>query len=122
MSETALPGSTFNKFFPKQGGDIDIVFKQEKSGFAQASLLRSGKPLAMLSIFDTRNNPQAREKFSSAQESIQGFPSVVRENTTSILVADRFQVQIQSEGDALTAADRAAWFEKFDLEGLKNAF
>lgn len=122
VSESALPGSTFNKFFPKQEGDIDIVFKQEKDGFAQASLHRDDEPIAMLSISDTRNNPTAREKYADTQEKIAGYPAVVRENTTSALVADRFQVQIQSEGDALTADDRAKWLEQFDLAGLENAF
>ncbi|MCA9115824.1 MAG: hypothetical protein KDA79_12130 [Planctomycetaceae bacterium] len=122
VSDAALPGSTFNKFFPEQNDEIDIVFKQEKDGFAQASLRRSGDEIAMLSIADTRNNPEAREKYATAEVKVQGYPAVVRENTTSLLVADRFQVQIQSEGTALTAEDRAAWLKKFDLDGLANAF
>jgi hypothetical protein len=122
VSDAALPGSTFNKFFPKQEGGIDVVFKQEKAGFAQAALHREGTPIGTFSISDTRNNTAARDKFKTTQLKIEGFPAVVRENTTSLLVGDRFQVQVQSEGDALTADDRAAWFEKFDLAGLANAF
>jgi len=122
VSEAALDGSTFNKFFPEQGDGIDIVYKQEKDGFAQASLQRDGDAIAMLSISDTRNNPAARDKYAEATQKIAGYPAVVRENMTSILVADRFQVQVRSEGDALPAADRAKWLEKFNLGGLAQAF
>lgn len=121
VTEAALPGATFNKFFPKQEGDIDIVFKQEKTGFAQASLQRGGNEIGMLSVFDTRSNPDARDKYKDAKDKVGGHPVVVGEKTTSILVADRFQVQVQSEGDALPAEDRARWLEKFDLTGLAAA-
>jgi hypothetical protein len=76
----------------------------------------------MLSISDTRNNLAARDKYKNAQDSIAGYPVAVTERTTSLLVADRFQVQVQSEGDAMTGDDRAAWLKKFDLEGLASAF
>ena len=76
----------------------------------------------MLSISDTRNNPTAREKYRESTETIAGSPAVMTENTTSLLVADRFQVQVQSEGDALAAEDRKRWLEQFDLAGLANAF
>src|SRR5688500_10308617 len=59
----AVDGSVFNQFFPKQGDGFDVVFKQEKSGFAQASLQQGGKELAVLSIFDTVSNPDARSKY-----------------------------------------------------------
>ena len=122
VAESALPGSSFNKFFPSQEEGIDIVFKQEKDGFAQASLLRGGEAIGMLSISDTRNNPSARDKFAESADTVGSHPAVVIDNATSILVADRFQVQVQSEGDALTAEDRANWLEQFDLAGLANAF
>ncbi len=121
VTEAALPGATFNKFFPKQDGDIDIVFKQEKLGFAQASLQRGGSPIGMLSVFDTRSNPEARDKYKESKDSIGGFPAAVVGKSTSILVADRFQVQVQSEGEALPAEDRALWLEKFDLASLATA-
>lgn len=122
VSEAALPGATFNKFFPKQEGETDVVFKQEKTGFAQASLYRNNDMLGTMSIFDTRSNPSARDKYASAAKKIAGYPAEETENATTILVADRFQVQLQSEGTALTAEDRAAWLEKFDLAGLAQAF
>ncbi|PQO24984.1 hypothetical protein C5Y96_26110 [Blastopirellula marina] len=122
VSEAALDGAVFNKFFPAQTDGVDIVYKQEKDGFSQASLNRDGKLIAMLSISDTRNNPTAREKYQGSTVRIQGYPVVHRDKTTSMLVADRFQVQVQSEGDALTEEDRMKWLEKFDLGGLANAF
>lgn len=121
-SDAALPGSAFNKFFPEQGDGYDIVFKQEKDGFAQASLVRENTAIAMLSISDTRNNPTARDKYADVADKAAGYPVVVRENTTSILVADRFQVQVQSTDGTVTAEDRIAWLGKFDLGGLSNAF
>ena len=59
VSEDALPGKVFNKFFPKQEEGYSIVFKQEKPGFAQAALEKDGEELAMFSIFDTESNPDA---------------------------------------------------------------
>ena len=29
VAESALPGSAFNRFFPSQSDEIDLVFKQE---------------------------------------------------------------------------------------------
>ena len=120
--ESALHGSVLNQYFPEQEGDVDIVFKQEKDGFSQASLHRAGDLVAMLSISDTRNNPGARNKYEDSTETVAGAPLVVDGNRSSILVADRFQVQVQSEGEALTAEDRAKWLEQFDLDGLAGAF
>ncbi len=122
VSEAALDGAAFNKFFPSQGNGIDVVFKQEKEGFAQATLLRDGKLIGTMSIFDTRSNPTTRDKFQDALQNIGGYPAAVQGSSTSVLVADRFQVQLRSEEDALPASDRAAWLEKFDLAGLANAF
>ena len=121
VSEATLPGATFNKFFPKQEDDIDLVFKQEKLGFAQASVQRGGNLLGMLSISDTRSNPAARDKYKDSTVKIADSPAVSTDQTTSVLVADRFQVQVQSEGEALPAEDRARWIEKFDLAGLAAA-
>ena len=120
-SEAAIPGSVFNRFFPKQEDGVDVVFKQEKDGFAQADLLRAGERLGTMSISDTVNNVSAREKYQSAASSVAGYPAVVQDNATSILVAERFQVRLQSEGEALPADMRAGWLEKFDLAGLAEA-
>ncbi len=119
VSEQAVAGSVFNQFFPKQEGEYDLVFKQEKQGFAQASLQQDSKELAVLSVMDTRSNPAARDKYSNAAESIAGYPLVeAGERTHALLVADRFQVQIQSVDPAFGASSRRDWLVKFNLAGI----
>jgi hypothetical protein len=83
---------------------------------------RGGDEIATLSISDTRNNPSARDKFENAAEQIGGYPAVVMDPTTQVLVADRFQVSVRSNGEAMTPDDRRQWIEQFDLSGLANAF
>jgi hypothetical protein len=121
VTEVAIDGSVFNQFFPKQGGDFDIVFKQEKSGFAQASLQQSGKELAVFSIFDTVSNPDARSKYDASTEQVAGYPVVTDEDKSlSALVGDRFQVQVRSSDPAFGESDRKAWLTKFDLNGISE--
>src|SRR6516162_2061299 len=76
VAQQAVDGSVFNQFFPKQGEGFNIVFKQEKSGFAQASLQQDGRELAVFSIFDTVSNPEARSKYGDSSEQIAGYPVV----------------------------------------------
>jgi predicted small lipoprotein YifL len=121
VAKEAEAGSSFNKFFPKQGDGFDIVYKQEKKGFAQASLKQSGKDVATLSISDTSSTPDTLKKFASSTEKIGGYPSAANGSMgTSVLVADRFQVQVRSVGPTFTKADREAWLQKFDLDGLSR--
>lgn len=119
--EDAIDGSVFNQFFPKQGEGFDIVFKQEKEGFAQASLQEGGKELAVFSIFDTTSNPDARTKYASSAEQVAGFPVVTEETKSlSALVGDRYQVQVRSVDPSFGESDRLAWLEKFDLKGISE--
>lgn len=119
VAKEATSGGTFNQFFPKQGDGYDIVFKQEKSGFAQASLQQGGKELALFSIFDTSSNPDARTKYDGATEHIAGQPVVTEEaKSLSALVAKRYQVQVRSVDPGFGESDRKAWLEKFDLTGI----
>jgi hypothetical protein len=121
VSEQAIDGSVFNQFFPKQGEGFDIVFKQEKSGFAQASLQEGGKELAVFSIFDTVSNPDAKTKYGAATGKVAGFPVVTDEaKSLSALVGDRFQVQVRSSDPGFGESDRKAWLEKFDLTGISE--
>ncbi|MBX3014656.1 MAG: hypothetical protein KF832_24260 [Caldilineaceae bacterium] len=114
-----LAGSAFNPFFPKDQGDYDVFYTQEKEGFAQAQLNEKGVEVATLSIADTANNLSALEKFKQSTEEISGYPAAaVGALGTAILVADRFQVQVRSKDAAFTAADRADWLAQFDLAGL----
>ena len=119
VAEGAVDGATFNQFFPKQGDGYDIVFKQEKTGFAQASLQQGGKELALFSIFDTESNPEARTKFDGVTDKIAGSPIVTEEaKSLSALVGQRFQVQVRSVDPGFGESDRKAWLEKFDLKGI----
>ena len=120
-ADAAIDGSVFNQFFPRQGEGFDIVFKQEKAGFAQASLQEGGKELALFSIFDTTSNPDARTKYATSTEKVAGFPAVTEEaKSLSALVGDRFQVQVRSVDAGFGESDRLAWLEKFDLKGISE--
>lgn len=116
---TVMAGGEFNKFFPKVDDPFNIVFLQEKEGFAEANLEFEGDAVATLAISDTANNPSARDKYEKSDTKIQGYPLVaVGNNGSAILVADRFQVQVRSTADDFAAADREEWLAEFDLDGL----
>ena len=115
----AAAGSTFNKFFPDSEGGYQVVPAQEKTGFAEYKLKQGDKTLAMLTINDTISLPAAAEKYNSATAQIAGYPSVNQGTTaTGILVNGRYQVKVLSRDPEFTQADREAWLEKFDLNGL----
>ncbi|MFN8490001.1 MAG: hypothetical protein U0350_20610 [Caldilineaceae bacterium] len=115
----ALAGSEFNKFFPKGSNGYTVVYTQEKTGFAEAVLKNKGDDVATLSIFDTISNPDAAAKYKASAKQISGYPATnVGNNGTSILVANRFQIQVRSKADSFTAQDRETWLAAFDLAGL----
>lgn len=121
-SDDALPGSTFNQFFPASGNGLEVVYTQEKQGFAEASLTKDGAEVATLSISDTVNNPDAVEKYKESDETLAGYPVVeIGDQGTGVLVADRFQVQVRSKADDFDQEDRHLWLSAFDLDGLKDA-
>ena len=119
VDKTAEKGGTFNQFFPEAEGDYAVVPSQEKQGFAEYKLKRDGETVAMLTINDTISLPAAAAKYENATTMVAGFPSVVQGSTaTGLLVNDRYQVKVLSRDASFTEADRAAWLEKFDLQGL----
>ena len=119
VAKEALPGSSFNKMFPRPEGDYDLVPTREKTGFAEYTLVKKGQDVATLAVFDTASNPEAADKYKSAPGSIEGFPEAeIGANGTGILVADRFQVQVRSKDANFTKGDRADWLRKFDLANL----
>jgi len=121
INKKAVSGSKLNQFFPKASGGYSLVFQQEKKGFAEAKLKKSGQDLAMLSINDVANNPSAAAKFKNSSDQIEGYPSVkVGQNQTSVLVGDRFQVKARSLADNFSTSDRQDWIEKFNLLGLSR--
>lgn len=120
VAEDAEQGSRFNQFFPRSVAGYEIVPYQEKNGFAEYKVNQDGKTVAMLAISDTTGTPAAA-KFSNSTMTIAGYPAVEQGQTaTAILVNDRFQVKVLSRDPAFTQEDRAAWIEKFDLQGLAN--
>jgi len=121
LPKKAVDGSKLNKYFPSSGGGFDRVFAQEKSGFAEAKLNKGGKNVAMLSINDIAGNPSAGAKFQQSTKKIGGYPSVTQgANITAVLVANRYQVKVQSRDPSFTASDREAWLSKFNLAGLAS--
>lgn len=118
---TPVAGNEFNKFFPSDSDEFDVVFTQEKSGFAQAVLNKDGEEVATFSVSDTDASPSARDKFAGSKDEISGYPAASSGSKgTAILVGDRFQIQIRSKADTFTAKDREAWLTQFDLSGLAN--
>ena len=119
--QTPLSGSEFNPFFPKDVDAFEIVYTQEKKGFAQAKLKQQGTDIATLSVSDTAANPSARDKFQSSDQTIAGYPAVQSGSQgTSILVAGRFQVQVRGQNNSIDADEREEWLSRFDLAGLSN--
>jgi hypothetical protein len=115
----AVAGSAFNQFFPESTAEYSVVYTQEKTGFAEAVLKHAGEDVATLAIFDTVSNPEAATKYKESSKKIGAYPALaIGENGTSILVADRFQVQIRTKSDTFSATDRDEWLLAFDLKGL----
>ena len=118
-AKEALAGGAFNKFFPKSNSAYSIVYTQEKIGFAEAVLKSKTEDVATLSIFDTVSNPDAAAKYKTSTKQVSGYPATeIGNNGTSILVANRFQVQVRTKAASFTTKDRETWLAAFDLAGL----
>ena len=121
VSGEAVQGSNFNALFPDAADGFDVVPSQEKKGFSEYKLKKDGALMAMLSINDTISNPDAAAKFANSDRSVAGYPAVdIGSKQTAILVADRFQVKVQSRDDAFAKSDREDWLSKFNLRGLAS--
>jgi hypothetical protein len=118
VSKEAVPGASFNKLFPKPEGDYDIVYMQEKTGFAEAKIVKKGQDIATLAIFDTVSNPEAADKYKSATERFQDYPIMDIGNGTNLLVGGRYQVVVRSTDANFTKFEREDWLKKFDLANL----
>ncbi|MBF2073322.1 MAG: hypothetical protein IGS50_06115 [Synechococcales cyanobacterium C42_A2020_086] len=120
VAQDATQGGAFNRFFPRSVSGYEIIPSQEKRGFAEYKVNQGGKTVAMLAINDT-SGTDAASKFQGSTQTIAGYPAVQQgQNATAILVNNRYQVKVLSRDPSFTAADRAAWIEKFDLRGLSN--
>jgi hypothetical protein len=119
----AVPGDKLNAYFPKDEGDWDVVYTQEKQGQSQAELKKSGKAVATLAIFDTLSNKEAADEFKDAKDKFNNkYPMVAKGKLgTAILVGDRFQVQVRTApGADFSEDDRKTWLGKFQLGGLET--
>jgi len=116
-----VDGSKFNRYFPKGGSGYDVTYNQEKKGFAQANLKQKGKSLANLSVTDTIDKPSVAKEYESSSRKIGGYPARdVGSMGTSVLVANRFQVQVRSSDKSFTKQNREEWLQKFNLSGLES--
>ncbi len=118
VAKTATQGGEFNKFFPGDSNGYQRVYTQEKKGFAEAKLKKGGKDIAMLSVSDTTSVPATAAKFSKSTKKIGGYPAVEIGNTQTAILVGKYQVKVLSRDPSFTASDRAAWLEKFNLNGL----
>jgi hypothetical protein len=111
-------GGAFNAFFPADGVDgYKRVFTQEKQGFAECKLQKDGKDVATLSINDLAADDEAKKKFASSTDKVDGSPLVtVGKNQSAVLVKDRYQAKVSSQ--TLDADARKQLFSKFNLAGL----
>lgn len=116
-----VSGGSLNKYFPSSSGGYKLNYAQEKKGFAQASLKKDGKEVAVISINDISASSTAAKKFQNSSKTIEGYPAVEQgTKTTAVLVDSRFQVKAQSKDSSFTASDREAWLKKFNLSGLAS--
>jgi hypothetical protein len=121
VAKEAVSGDKLNKFFPKTGGEWDLVYTQEKHGMSQAELKKGGKAVAQLAIFDTLTDAKVAEEYRDAKDKLDDkYPMLGKGKLgTAVLVADRFQVQVRTlPGADFAEADRKEWLQKFDLAGL----
>ena len=115
-SAPKLPTGTFNKFFPKDGDGYTRTFTADKEGYAEAKF-QKGTDTITLTVADSDQNPQAKEKFKDATEKLDGFPvTTLGNNQTSVLVKDRYLVKASSK--TVDHEARKAILAKFDLKGL----
>lgn len=118
-----VAGGELNKFFPNEAdlkdAGYDLVFKQEKDGFAMASITKDDAELANVSITDMRSNPDGTDKFLKSVDRVGSHPVVASGSKgTAVLVGGRFQVQVR-ERENFDRRNRAALLEQFDLDGLE---
>lgn len=112
-------GTAFNRLFPAPGPGEQLVFTQEKRGFSEARLKQGEEIKALLAISDTITAPTSREKFTASSERIAGWPLVEQgPQASALLVAERFQVKVISQGAGLDPTQRHELIGAFQLKEL----
>lgn len=98
-------------------GATERVERPAKAGFAEAVYKKGKDDLATITITDTTGVAGVADDYKDSKETAAGFPLKTSGYTKSaILVASRFQVQIQSP--RLKAPERKGILEKMDLKAL----
>ncbi len=112
-------GTSFNRLFPQPDAGETLVFTQEKRGFSQARLKKGNEVRALLSISDVTTSPASRTKFSASDGALAGWPLVEQgDQSSALLVADRFQVKVIGQGAGLSADERHELLGAFNLQAL----
>lgn len=120
VAKNATQGSEFNKYFPTSGAGFDRVFVQEKKGFSEANLKKGGKLVAQLAISDTTSTPATAASYSKSATKIAGYPAKTLGSTQTAILVGKYQVKAISKDPSFSAADRQAWIQKFNLDGLSR--
>lgn len=114
-----IKGASLNASFPLSTEEFTVVFTQEKPGFVQATLKQNGTDVATLAIADLIDDAEAKAKFASSTERIAGHPYATNGTKGStLLVVDRYQVQVRSLVDTFDESARRSWLTKFQLATL----
>ena len=112
-------GTALNRLFPAPEAGEKLVFTQEKRGFSQARLKQGDEVRALLSISDVTTSPASRAKFSGSGSSLAGWPLVEQgDQSSALLVADRFQVKVLGQGAGLSPDERHELLGAFNLQAL----
>ena len=112
-------GTALNRLFPAPEAGEKLVFTQEKRGFSQARLKQGDAVRALLSISDVTTSPASRAKFGSSGSALAGWPLVEQgDQSSALLVADRFQVKVIGQGAGLSVDERHELLGAFNLQAL----
>ena len=112
-------GTALNRLFPAPEAGETLVFTQEKRGFSQARLKQGDAVRALLSISDVTTSPASRTKFGSSGSALAGWPLVEQgDQSSALLVADRFQVKVIGQGAGLSLDERHELLGAFNLQAL----
>lgn len=112
-------GTALNRLFPEPQVGEKLVFTQEKRGFSQARLKKGDEVRALLSISDVTTSPASRAKFSGSDSALAGWPLVEQgDQSSALLVADRFQVKVMGQGAGLSPDERHELLGAFNLQAL----
>jgi hypothetical protein len=117
---SGVPALVLKTYFPQDGaGGYHRVHRASKDGYAEATLEKDGKEIAILSITDAERMAYVKAKFENATEKLEGYPLLTDgKDLSTILVKERFQIKVLSK--TLDADARKAILASFDLKGLAS--